>query len=36
MEFLELTLAEISSCVKDVQETEADPDDVLERYVWLG
>ena len=37
MEFLELTLAEISSCIKDVQETEADPDDVLEgTFGWIS
>ena len=37
MEFLELTLAEINSCIKDVQETEADPDDVLEgMFGWIN
>ena len=37
MDFLELTLAEISSCIKDVQETAADPDDVLEgTFGWIS
>ena len=37
MEFLELTLAEMSSCIKDVQETDADPDDVLEAtFGWVN
>ena len=37
MEFLELNMAEISSCIKYVQETEADPDDVLEgTFGWIN
>ena len=37
IEFLELTLAEIGNCIKDVQETDADPDDVLEAtFGWVS
>ena len=37
MEFLELTLAEISSCIKDVQETKVDADDVLKgTFGWVN
>ena len=37
IEFLELTLAEMSNCIKDMQETDVDPDNVLEAtFGWIN